>query len=146
MLGCLAFLAILGVIVSLARVANLIGMGSLVDLGSQAILLSLARPARQVNIAVVSKLRSLPRTTRGVSMGSLTGRASPARLCRLTIPPGAGCLNRQGSMTGIRRKTRLTISVRTTRLARLNNNTTMQNRPPRMIRLTSHTGNAGKAD
>ena len=146
MLGCLAFLAILGVIVSLARVANLIGMGSLVDLGSQAILLSLARPARQVNIAVVSKLRSLPRTTSGLSMGILTGSASLSRLCRVTISPGAGGLPRLGSMTGIRRKTRLTISVRTTRLARLNNNTTRPNRPPRMIRLNNHPGNAGKAD
>ena len=53
-------------------------------------------------------------------MGCLNGRARLGRLCRLTILPGSGGMPRRGSITGIRRETRLTIMVRTTRLARLN--------------------------
>ena len=145
-IGSLVSLSILGVIVSMVSLANLICLGSLVSLGSRPILLILPRLARQVNIAIVSELRSLPRTTRGISMVSLAGRDRLARLRRLAMLPGEGGLPRMGSLEGIRRETRLTIMVRTTRLERLNSNTTRQNMPPIMIRLTNHPGNSGKED
>ena len=137
MIGSLVFLAILVVIVSLVSLVRLIALGSLVDIGRQAILLSIAKIAILENIAIAPKLRSLPRKTRGVIVKSLTVRDSLGRLYRMTIHPGVGGPPRLGSMRGMRRDTRLTIMVITTRPIRLNN-TTRKNRPPRAIRLTNH--------
>ena len=69
-------------------------------------------------------------------MGSLTGRTRIARLYRVAIPPGAGGLSRLESMAVNRRKSRLAIMVRISRLTRLNN-TTWKNRLRRTIRRTN---------
>ena len=104
-------LAMLRVIVSLVSLFNLIALGSPVNLGRQSILLSLSGLAGRENIAFVAKLRRLPRTTRWIRAGSLTGRVMLSGMYRMTIRPGVGGRPRLDSMAVTHGKTRLTIMV-----------------------------------
>ena len=129
--GILAFIspymAILGSLVDLAD------LGRLVDLGEKPVLLTLPTLERRGKFAIWPEICSFPRTTKWVGTEGLTGRAMTAGMRMITIPSGDGGLLTLGSMTCIRRETRMATTVRTSSMTRPHN-TKRKKRPPRMIR------------